>query len=369
MWVVIITSVIALLLSYSESKGHLKGGLKLGFILVTIIEAIHYNYGSDYMVYLEKYRLLVGNSVGFSSIFEDGVLGFEPGWSILYILMGLIFNGKDIGFFALVAILSIIQNTIYYNLIKKHVQKDYYFFSMFIYLFSAYELYLINMSMLRQGFTIALFVACFDLIRERKIIFAAIITVISFLIHKSAILMLPFVFWGFLPKSKSKLTAVAMGTLFFVFLLSYQTLGSALSILEEFAIVDNYLETYSSESSTFGLGFAIRLIPFLLYLIVLIRYREKISVDHFYLISLTAVGFIIEPFSSVAVLVARVTYYFIGLSVAAFPVALSYLRSSSCRVAIESLFIGFTVYTYYGFFTSSIIHKSYAVFHTIFEVL
>lgn len=371
MWIVIIASVIAFFLSYSESKGKLRGGLKFGFIIVTAIEAIHYNYGSDYMGYLEAYRLLDGDSISFSSFAEGSLLQFEPGWMTLYSLMKLIFNGKDIGFFALVAILSIIQNVIYYKLIKKYVPKDYWFLGMFIYLFSAYELYLINMSMLRQGFTIALFVSCFDCIREKKIIKAALIILVAFTIHKSAILMLPVIFWGYLPRKYAKLMACTMFLLFCLFFISANVLSSSISLLQNFAVIDDFLETYSldSESANYGVGFIIRMIPFLLYLFILMKYKDALTDEHYSLISLTAAGFIIEPFGSVTEMIARITYYFVGLSVAALPIAISYLKSPRSRFVIASIYIIFTMFTYINFFSTSIIHKSYAVYHTIFETL
>ena len=47
MYIVIICSLIALLLTYLESTNQVKGGMKWGLVMVTILGMIHYDYGND----------------------------------------------------------------------------------------------------------------------------------------------------------------------------------------------------------------------------------------------------------------------------------------------------------------------------------
>lgn len=101
--------------------------MKYGFILVTVIAMIHYNYGNDYESYHNAYNLIVSTPFDITNIMEGGVYR-EPGWALLCYLFSQLG-----GFFVMVAVLNVIQNIIYYKAIKKYVPKNLWFFSVFIY--------------------------------------------------------------------------------------------------------------------------------------------------------------------------------------------------------------------------------------------
>ena len=112
MFVVIICSLIAILFTFLESRGTFPNGMKLGFVLVTILGVIHYDFGNDYMSYYSVYESIKDVPFDFELIMS-GDLYREPGWVFLNYLF------KPVGgFFMLVAVLSIIQNVIIYNFIN-----------------------------------------------------------------------------------------------------------------------------------------------------------------------------------------------------------------------------------------------------------
>ena len=111
MYIVIVVSLFALFLTYLEKNRKLRNGMKYGFVLITFLGAIHYNYGTDYKAYYNLYDVLINTDLDFFSIikldFEDlvGEDNFkDPGWIIL-----CKFFSYCGGFFMLVAILNIIQ--------------------------------------------------------------------------------------------------------------------------------------------------------------------------------------------------------------------------------------------------------------------
>ena len=135
MFVVVSTSFIAILLAYLSRYKDCKKGLEWGFVIVTFIACIHYNYGNDYENYIALWQdIRVQN---FQQLFSYG-FKVEPGWVFLNRLFG--FEG---GFYFLVAILSIIQNYIYYRFIKEFVPRNWYWLAMLLYLCDT-SLYVLN---------------------------------------------------------------------------------------------------------------------------------------------------------------------------------------------------------------------------------
>ena len=71
MFVVTLVNILALFLTILDSKRILKKGLKYGFILVSIIAAIRYDYGNDYMSYLHDFNRVGQYSLSFIFEFQE----------------------------------------------------------------------------------------------------------------------------------------------------------------------------------------------------------------------------------------------------------------------------------------------------------
>lgn len=364
MYVVILTTLIALFLSYLASKKQAKYGLEIAFVVITFIQAIHYNYGNDYMGYYEDFKSITSNPFNWSDLMA-GKYWKEPGWALINFIF------KDCGgFFMMVAALSIVYNIIYYNLIRHYLPRNLWFFGVFVYLFSCYDLYLMNMSMLRQGMAIALFAYAYKYIINKNILISGLLIFIAYSIHSSAIILIPFIFIGYLKLHNSKIVSVIFILLFAIFFLSTQLLSTLMEQLRFIAIFDSYSEDYieSGDVTSFGLGFLLRLIPFLVYLIVLADKKSRLEEYQKYAIILAASNFLVEPFSKLGVMIVRMGYYFNALSVIAIPIAFSKL-DKKYKYVLLPIYVMLMFYMYYGFFEASAYSKAFRVFHTIFEVL
>lgn len=360
MYVVIVCSLLALLLTYLESKHKLRGGMKLGFILVTLLGVIHYDYGNDYMAYYDIYKSIVNVPFNFSNVI-GGYVYKEPGWAFIN------YAFKPIGgFFMMVAVLNIIQNVIYYRFIKNNVARSWWPMAIFIYLFSG-NFYLLNFSMMRQGLAIAIFLAMWKYIKTRRWVVALIGLILASTIHSSALVLIPFSFWGFLRMSNGKIWAILYAVLFFVLWSAEGFLNrifETVIVFEEFQEYSYYLK--DAESVEFGVGFLINLLPFVVSIYYLMIDKEQTEQNH-QLVALATVGYMILPFSQILPSIGRVGMYFNVFSIGAFTMAYSGIKTRYLKYALVFVFMFMTLYDYWNFFNSAVFSKSYSTFQTIFS--
>lgn len=364
MYVVILTTLFALTFSYLASKNRVKYGLDIAFLAVTFIQAIHYKYGNDYLGYYDDYRMITSNTFNWDDLLA-GNFWKEPGWALINF-----FFARYGGFYMMVAVLSVVYNFIYYKLIRTFLPRNLWLFGVFVYLFSCYDLYLINMSMMRQGLSIALFAYSFQFIIRKDIIRSAILVFIAYSIHSSAVILIPFVFIGFLNVERGKLIVFTFLALFFIFFISTQVMSSLMDQLRVIALFETYSHDYieTGDTDSFGFGFMLRLIPFFVYMYVLAYKNKKLENYQKYAIILAASNFLVEPFASLGVMVVRMGYYFNAISIIAIPVAFSVL-DKKFKIILLQLYMVLMIYMYYSFFDSSAYAKYYRDFHSIFEII
>lgn len=222
MWVIIVVSIIAFILTLLESKMRLRGGMAIGFILITFVSAIRYNYGNDYMGYFETFEQY--NIFDISDLLKFGDTGIDVGWLILCKIF------EPLGFFVLVAFLSILMNGIYYRFIRENLQREDYWLAMFVYLFT-FDFYVLQLSMLRQGLVIALFILSYSYLKKGKLLIPILLTLLSISFHKTAIIILPFILLSKLNFVKSgRIIGLTMLVCFIVFFLVVQLLRIFLGI-------------------------------------------------------------------------------------------------------------------------------------------
>lgn len=363
MIVLLIVSLIALLLTYLETIGKLRDGMMWGFVLVTIIAAIHYDYGNDYMSYMQMYKDITYFDFNLSSVLAGDVWK-EPGWALLnyaFIPFG--------GFFGLVAALSVLQNVIYYKAIKKYVDKEWWTMAVFIYLFSS-SLYVLNMSMMRQGLAISLFVWAFSYFKDRRIIPSLLILIAAASVHNSAKILLPFVLWGFIPMGKrfSKYMSYFYAVMFVVLYMNADFVNTIFMAFMDIEDMAKYAESYGKGVSniTMGLGFALQLIPFIISLLYLL-----INYDSYFwkcrLICIACIGFFIMPFALIIPLIDRVGMYFTAYSIFAIPITYEWITRKELRYSFLAIFIFMTLYNYYLFFNSDVYSDAFSNYKTIFS--
>lgn len=362
MYVVIFCSLIALLLTYLESTNQAKGGMKWGFVILTILGMIHYDYGNDYLSYYDVYKQVTSYSFNLSGILA-GDYYREPGWVLLCWLF------KPIGgFFMMVAVLNLVQNVLVYRTIKNYVEKNWWPLSVFIYLFST-SFYLLNFSMMRQGFVVCVFLGLWPLIKEKKWYWAAPILWLCSFVHTSALILIPFAFAGLIPIGKGKI----WGSIYIVGYLTLWFNGSLLNdifmsfmSIEEF---EEYANTYLTDNNTMklGLGFVMNIIPFILGMLFLWNANEGHRIAEKLVVSIALISFVITPFASIIPTIGRLGMYFGSYQMIAMPLIYKNLKRKEIQQALLYLFVFMRAYDYLIFFKSPVWIEKFTTFKTIFS--
>lgn len=363
MFVVILCSLTAVFLTYLESQKSLNNGMKYGMVLVTILGAIHYAYGNDYLSYYSIYSEVTRYSFDLSGILA-GDYYRDPGWVLLCWLF------KPIGgFFMMVAVLNVIQNIIVYKFIKENVAQKWWTFAVFVYLFAT-SFYLMSFSMMRQMFVMIVFLGMWKYIIQRKWWIPLVVLYLCSFIHGSAKVLIPFAFWGFIPMKNAKYVGIGYGVLLVVLWFFKSTLNDlflfTMTLNDGFS---EYADTYGNDDNglKLGLGFIINMIPFVLSLVFLMSKKNNHPSQTKSLVALSAISFLITPFGQIIRLIGRIGIYFGIFSIAALPYIYDNIKDRTCRAVLLSLYILITLYDYYLFFTDSVYSEEYSTFHTIFQ--
>lgn len=362
MYIVIFISVLALFLTYLDIKKIIHNGLEAGFFLLTLLGVIHYDYGNDYMAYYHLYNSITSVPLSWDSLHEEFVY-HEKGW----VLLCHFFNNLG-GFFIMVAVLNIIQNLIIYRFVKKNVSKDWWVMAVFIYTFTT-SFYLLNFSMMRQGFVVCIFLGLWHLIENRKCFISLLVLYLCSFIHSSALFLLPFAFWGYLPVSNGKIYARILLCLYLLLWFLGSFLSSIFDVFMNVEEFNNYNETYSvvENNATYGVGFILGIIPFFLVEYYLFKYNDTATNKR--LVLLSSLSFVIMPFAQIVPLVGRVAIYFAIYRIASIPIVYNSVKKNDIKFIFIFLYVLLNVYTYWMFFNYGVFSKPYQKFHTIFEVL
>lgn len=366
MYVLLFFSLLAVLFTYIESKGRLKNGMAIGFAFMTIIATIRFDYGNDYMNYYRLYNQII--SCDFTlSLDQLACIYREPGWT----LMNLIFKPfGEVGFFILIAVLAIFQNVTYYKLIRTYVPPEYRWFAVYVYLFNI-SLYVLNMSMLRQGLTITIFIYCIPLILKKKWLNVILIFLIFSTIHSSIKLLLPFAFWGYLKSLNKKfwLVPAAFMIFFMIFVLNRNLVDQFMMMLLNVEEIQEYGDIYIKDSNEnsfkLGLGFIVNSIPFIASLLFLLK--SKTTQHPQVLVALACVSSIISPFGQVTQMITRIAYYFQAVSVITIPIVYYWFKPfvRNCLICVYILIMQ---YSYWVFFHSPIWFDHYYQYTTLFSI-
>lgn len=361
MYIVTAFAIIAFILTLLESRGVLKHGMKAGFILVTALGAIHYNYGNDYIAYHNEFDYINSFSVSLYDLLSGNYFR-DSGWAVINKLFGFFENG----FFYLVATLTIIQNTIVYRFIKSNLERSLWPFAVFVFLFNT-SFYLLSFSMLRQWFVMCVWIAMLPLITKKKVLVPFIVLFLCTYIHASSICLLPFIFIGYLPKINGKLLILTIvGILLVLWNSKYY-----IDVILNYFLSSDGLQSYSIYASdslqSIGLGYLIGQIPFLVSLLYIVRNNTNISNETYSLIIASIVSYMLIPFQQSIDLISRIAMYFSVISIVSLPIVYSSIPNRFVRNSLIAIYVLMTIYSYASFFSSPVYGTNYKTFHTIFS--
>lgn len=366
MYIVITVSLIAILLTYWDVQKVISNGMMYAFCLLAILYGLHYDYGTDYMQYLYEYENVVNSNYNITSVLDpDNWRNGEFGWGLLQWFFA--FAGKN-GFFILIALLGIFENAVIYHFITKYLDKKYWIFAVFVYVFSA-SFYLMGFSMIRQWFAMCLFMFAYNFSEQKKWLPALLIIYVASTIHHTASFLIPFAFWGYLPTKYTKVYTVAILCSFVLLICVGEVVNSALSILMANSdTIEDYIDNYSNigEGRSFGLGFILNTIPFIVTLLCVYKRGDNLNSR---LLLLACIGTMIVAFSQSLAMVKRMSLYFTLLNIVSIPIAYNAISNKVIRNALIVIFIFMQLVGYAGFLNDDTYNGKFDVFKTIFTQL
>ena len=338
----IVISIIAVILAYfSGQNKKSKELLAMAFAIPTAFLAIRYNFGSDYMNYLEYYQ----RTVQYNLVDSLTATRFEPGWGLLCKL------SQPIGFFGLVIILTFIEMAIFYYMCVKYVPPRYYWLALFILLLNP-VLMLTFTSMMRQTLAVSLGLIAIDGIIHQKRIVPLLLIVIATQFHNSAYILIPIILFSFFSDIK-KVYYLSGGIMIVApFILIYFSDGilSVFNLLievEQFNYYDNYVGGESNNA--FGLGDMINLFLLLLLFLNNTKFNKDISMINI-LYALYIPLFLV---TFIAPMISRLSYYFIVLQIISFSNLVKVLKGNVVSLFVVILIVPYTFYSLYTCYNSA----------------
>jgi len=232
MFIPFIVGSIAVILTYLTRDRQNGLGLKLAFAVIFVFLALRYDYGNDYMAYLEGFGNINIWGWGQATVTDRY---WEPGWVFLNILF------RPFGFFALVAFTSLATCIVFYRLIRNFVPAQFQWFAVFLYAFDPYMI-LVPASAMRQTIGILLFLIAIEfLYKKKRLIFVYLaLTIVAATFHKTAY-VLPILF--LLAFLNIKINKTVAGIFVLVFIAMFLAGGQLLGYVN--MIVESYLPRYA----------------------------------------------------------------------------------------------------------------------------
>ncbi len=348
----IILGLFSVIFAYLVKYKNFHWGLKLSFALIFLFLSLRYNFGNDYKAYFNAFIEINRNSQ--IDIFNK-TQQFEPGWVLLNWLF------RSFGFFAMTAVLALLNCLIYYRFFKKYVPTKYYWLATFLYIFNP-EFMLIHSSAMRQSIAIMLFVFSLDYLYQKNAIRYFLCIGVAALFHSSALILLPIYLLGLWNWKISKVQRVIFASLYVSLFLFGESL---LPFLKQF--INKYFVKYNIYQNTgvtsTGLGFL-----FLFAMLILTLYFEKYQNQRTSLIfKIAMINFIFMPLNLLIYSIARVRMYFAPATIIVYPFILLNMKKSIGRIILFILLFIFTIYGFFQFFYSDTWKDYFGIYQTIFS--
>lgn len=383
MYFVLTCCLLAIFLAYLDSKGSLKNGLRIGFAIITLVSALRYNYGSDYLSYIDDFKEASYYTILDYISFNENIR--ESGWFLLIKLF------EPLGPYVFFSFLAIVTSFIYYDFIKENVKKEDYWIALAIYLLN-FDLFVLQQSMMRQAFAMALFVWGFHYIKEinqslyssdnyfsarctpkkkrilRPLLGLSLLLSFAIFIHQSSMVLIPVSLIAFIPIRKGKVVA---SVLFVAFCLLWLSSNYVAPIFEQLMAVEAvafYGEKYMSDDGVqFGVRQMLSLVPFFVSLYYL--WSKNISPVNKPLVVISMFGVLVLPFAGLLQLISRIAYYFDAFAVAAYPIVYRNINNKYIRYLLIALFLLIYIYTWIDKSKNPVWGGKFIEYHTLFELL
>lgn len=361
MCILIIISLLVMLLAYLEYKNKCNNGLALGFIILTIIMGLRFEYGNDFISYSVKFTQNNNISFSFSDLRKGEIE--DPIWFLLNRLF------SPLGFQCLVAFVTSVNSFAYYCLIKKELPSNLLPLGLFIYFFTA-SFFPMELSMLRQGLAMALIVLSVPYILDKEKVRPLVLLALAMGIHSSALICMPFILLLYIDFIKrKKVVALAFLGLFIIFFAAKDIILNIMSLtLNSFDALEKFDDKYllgnkyeaSAAKSLFGL--IMYFFPVVVCLKSLASCHDERIVKYSILYIFGAFLFLTDQ---IIPMMGRLAWYFTIFSIVALPYAFEKISIRQLKSFLIIFFIILTLKEYNDFFHAENWKDSFLEFKTI----
>ena len=346
-------NIIVVIMAYQARFPNYRYLLACAFLLLALVLGIRYGYGNDYMSY--KYFF----DHGFPDVGADEDV--ETGWYLLNKLF------KPFGFPALVFFLTFVEHLMIYDIIRKNVDPEWYWLSVFIYVFNPYYM-LVGLSMMRQFFVQVLgLYAVSYLVRERYLTYVVIVLFAS-LFHKVSFLLLFLLFVPYVIRiTKSSWGIIVLLIAIFVSYLAVWKLAQFL-----FPLIAELSGSYASKylnsfilSDEYKIGLK-TIVCYVIYVYILLRNINNLDdCDKYYPVEVLFALFIL-PFALIFPMASRISWIFSFAEIISLPILFKkdnymLVKPFICLVLI----IGIQLLSYREFFYSEVYGEHFMYYKTI----
>jgi hypothetical protein len=348
-----ILGVLAVLFAYLGRYKNTRWGLKASFGLIFAFFALRYNFGTDYPTYLQTF-VEIRDSPALEAF--DNPIKFEIGW--LYLNWWF----RHLGFFTMVAVLSLLSCIVYYRFLRRYAPPKLYWLGVFLFVLTP-EFMLIQASAMRQSIAIMLFVFSIDYIHQRKPVRYALCIALASYFHFTVIVLAPVYVLG--ARTWKPTTAMRIGTVGTFIALIVFGQGLAPYVTQ---FVGSYFPRYQvyqeAGLASTGLGF----VYVFAMLVMFLSYEPSQDSRRALMLRLAAVWCMLAPVTFILSLLARVGMYLVPATLVGYSVVfMSLRRQPITRTAFVTVLGAFTIYSYIRFFASEMGTTGYAAYRTIFS--
>lgn len=350
-------SIIAIFFAWLEDNKTNRHGLKFSLFTIFLFLALRYNFGNDYMHYLDMFYQI--NRFENINALSVTIKGNEFGWFYLNRIF------KPLGFFAMTAVLAAFNCYVIYRFIKKYVPAKYYWFAVFLYTFQVSQMLVLSSAM-RQAVAVSFFILAIDYIIQKKPFKYIILIFIATLFHTSAAVLFPLIIISYI---NWKIKFVHIILVFVVFLIPIYFLPDITAYVNVF--VSQYFDTYTyylenasgTSISEIGLGFILNIS---IYFVIVYNSQFEIDLEKNIFLKIAIISFILIPLGFSLQLIGRINFYFMPVLLIVFPLIFSKMKKTYKMIYI-GIVVLFTFYNFYLFFNEGVYKIPFKTYQTIFS--
>jgi hypothetical protein len=227
---------------------------------------------------------------------------------------------------------------------------------------------LVFASMMRQFLAMCIFILAFEFIIKKRWLIAILLVFLASLVHTSALVLLPFCFFGYLNISLTyQMALIWLGVYLVLYFVAVDLLGDYILnfiTFEQFEKYEVYFEAEKVNTDT-GLG---AIFSFILYVSLLFHQKYQ-SKDMKIMFLLFAISVLFYVFADFAPLIGRLGYYFSIFSIVCYPWMFKTIKNNIIKYSLMIGFLIITAKSFIDFFDpNGIWHRSFYNYQTIFSV-